>query len=837
MSPLMSLRSRYTKCRHPMLGVEQLERRDVPSSLSVADVTVREGPASLGAIDPAGAAALNLAYPRNIVFDSISSSAHYGDLFVTSNTPTGFGGEQPPGQVLRFDMASQTYQPFVSPGSGGLQSTGGITFGPDGNLYVTSPTQSEIFEYDGTTGNFLSVYVSAGAGGLSNPYGIKFASDGDLYVCSSNTNQILKYEGPGSPDGVQAGQFLGVFANTQHTFPFNFDFGPDGNVYVSCPEGAPNTSASFIDRYYGPSSPLAGQFIGTFVANGTGGLSDSRTPLFDQQGNLYVADMHLNEVLEYQGPYGSNPGAYIQAYVTTGQGNLAAPNGMAIGPDGNLYVSSRDTNQVLRYAPSSQASFVVTLSSGNTTQVSVNYATADGTAVAGTDYVQTAGTLVFPAGATSETINVPILSVTTGGPTKAFTMNLSSPVNATITRGQGTGNILNRMTKFFVADSGSSPMTYQYGSGGTSEEISLQLSNDTAPRGVATTAAGTTVWVVDANRNVYVYSNHGVLLGFWSPGGLSYSAQLTGIATDGTNIWLVDSYSGKVYKYAGAASRLSGSQNAASSFSLASGRNGNTDPQDLVTDGTSFWVVDGTALKVFKYTLSGSALGSWSIDPANTHPTGITIDPSNVSNIWIVDNGTDKVYQYTAAATRTSGSQSAAATFALAPGDTNPQGIADPPPSMLLTSTPAPSSPELPSVAGFNAAASDGGQISAAVPSLTSRSVPFAASNDTAVAGGVSLASRDALFALLAGESLQSPSAPATDLRTSGPFTPFFDTVNSVPNRAWTLADASSGQDPDRLTSATSGGSDGTRSGRGAVGLLDDAWVDEESQTSAAAAE
>ena len=102
----------------------------------------------------------------------------------------------------------------------------------------------------------------------------------------------------------------------------------------------------------------------------------------------------------------------------------------------------------------------------------------------------------------------------------------------------------------------------------------------------------------------------------------------------------MDSYADKVYKYTGAASRLSGSQNAASSFSLASGKNGNTNPQDIVTDGTSFWVVDGTALKVFKYTLSGSLLGSWSIDPANTHPTGITIDPTNVSDIWIVDNGT-----------------------------------------------------------------------------------------------------------------------------------------------------------------------------------------------------
>jgi hypothetical protein len=91
--------------------------------------------------------------------------------------------------------------------------------------------------------------------------------------------------------------------------------------------------------------------------------------------------------------------------------------------------------------------------------------------------------------------------------------------------------------------------------------------------------------------------------------------------------------------------------------------------------------VDGTALKVFNYSLSGSALGSWAIDSADKHPTGITINPANVSDIWIVDNGTLKVYDYAGAASRTSGSQSAAATFALAAGDTNPQGIADPPPA------------------------------------------------------------------------------------------------------------------------------------------------------------
>jgi hypothetical protein len=126
--------------------------------------------------------------------------------------------------------------------------------------------------------------------------------------------------------------------------------------------------------------------------------------------------------------------------------------------------------------------------------------------------------------------------------------------------------------------------------------------------------------------------------------------------------------------------------------------------EGLVTDGTSFWVVDGSELKVFKYTLSGSPLGSWGIDPANTHPTGITINPNNVSDIWIVDNGTLKVYQYIGAAGRTSGSQNAAATFALAPGDTNPQGIADPPPANMLVTVADPVAVSEPSVKSLHTA-------------------------------------------------------------------------------------------------------------------------------------
>ena len=213
---------------------------------------------------------------------------------------------------------------------------------------------------------------------------------------------------------------------------------------------------------------------------------------------------------------------------------------------------------------------------------------------------------------------------------------------------------------------------------------------NTAPRGAASTSAGDKTWVVDANRKVYVYDNSGGLVGSWSLGSLSWAANVQGIATNGTDVWVVDAYSDNVYKYTNAASRTTGSQNAASSFKLNSG---NKNAADIVTDGTSLWVVNNsTTDKVFKYSTGGALISSWTITTAGaTSPTGITIDPANVSNIWIVDSGTDRVYQYNAAVNLANGSSKAAdVSFALAPGNTNPQGIADPPApsSLLATETP-----------------------------------------------------------------------------------------------------------------------------------------------------
>jgi hypothetical protein len=157
----------------------------------------------------------------------------------------------------------------------------------------------------------------------------------------------------------------------------------------------------------------------------------------------------------------------------------------------------------------------------------------------------------------------------------------------------------------------------------------------------------------------------------------------------------------------GAAGRTSGKQSAEGSFALASG---NTNPKDIVTDGSHLWVVDDAEVcKVFKYTLSGTLVASWSIDSRymfNTDPTGITLDPANPSHLWIVDSGTDRVYEFTNAVSQPNGTTLAASvSYALAFENQSPQGIADPP--LPASAGPTPSaSVSIPMVAPTGATAS-----------------------------------------------------------------------------------------------------------------------------------
>jgi hypothetical protein len=87
------------------------------------------------------------------------------------------------------------------------------------------------------------------------------------------------------------------------------------------------------------------------------------------------------------------------------------------------------------------ATFVVSLSAKTGRSVTVSYTTADGVAVAASDYVATSGVLTFAPGETSKSLNVAVKGDTVKESTETFFLNLGNPLNATIADAQGVGTI------------------------------------------------------------------------------------------------------------------------------------------------------------------------------------------------------------------------------------------------------------------------------------------------------------------------------------------------------------------------------------------------------------
>ena len=88
------------------------------------------------------------------------------------------------------------------------------------------------------------------------------------------------------------------------------------------------------------------------------------------------------------------------------------------------------------------ATFTVTLSAASTSAVSVDYVTADGTALAGVDYTATLGTLTFAPGETTKTIAVGLMNDAVFEGAETFVVNLGSPVRAVVADPQGVVTIM-----------------------------------------------------------------------------------------------------------------------------------------------------------------------------------------------------------------------------------------------------------------------------------------------------------------------------------------------------------------------------------------------------------
>ena len=243
-------------------------------------------------------------------------------------------------EILRFApsdndaVTGQFLDVFITKGSGGLDGPRDLIFTSDGNhLLVTSFFNNQILKYDAVTGQFLDVFITKGSGGLDGPRDLIFTSDGNhLLVTSFFNNQILKYD-------AVTGQFLDVFITKGSgglDFPTGISFGPDDNVYVA----SGNTNE--ILKY----DAVTGEFLDVFITKGSGGLDGPRDLIFTSDGNhLLVSSSFTDELLQYD----ATTGDFLNPYVSPDYGEISDLHRPAFGPDDNVYVASGNTNEVIRY--------------------------------------------------------------------------------------------------------------------------------------------------------------------------------------------------------------------------------------------------------------------------------------------------------------------------------------------------------------------------------------------------------------------------------------------------------------------------------------------------------
>ena len=148
------------------------------------------------------------------------------------------------------------------------------------------------------------------------------------------------------------------------------------------------------------------------------------------------------------------PSSHEAVTVTLSPSPACGAAGAVCTPDGRTYTTALATqiqgppglavaDAEVEEAANARLAFAVTLSRAPSWTVTVDYATSDGTAAAGSDYTATSGTLTFAAGETEKTVSVPVLDDAHDEGSETLTLTLTNPSGAYLADGSATGTITN----------------------------------------------------------------------------------------------------------------------------------------------------------------------------------------------------------------------------------------------------------------------------------------------------------------------------------------------------------------------------------------------------------
>jgi hypothetical protein len=233
---------------------------------------------------------------------------------------------------------------------------------------------------------------------------------------------------------VAVGGYLGAGNEARHLFKTTNLTSGSPPTWTAVGTGLPDVPAdSVVVDPAKPANVFVGTDIGVYFSTDGG---QSWGPFGSGMPVVAVFDLEIAK---------PRTGGEILRAATYGRGLYDAAIGSGVEPSPTptgAAIAISDASVTEGNCCSKTMKFTLTLSKAMSSAVTVNYATADGTATAGKDYVAKSGTLKFAAGVTTKTLSVTITGDKVAEGNETFFVNLSSPVGATIADGQGVGTIV-----------------------------------------------------------------------------------------------------------------------------------------------------------------------------------------------------------------------------------------------------------------------------------------------------------------------------------------------------------------------------------------------------------
>ncbi len=338
--------------------------------------------------------------------------------------------------LVIFDSATpQTIQRQVGvTGLAGGESLLNVDFRPANNLLYGVGSTGRLYQIDTGSGAATSIGGPFTPSLNSSVVGVNFNPVPDRLRIVTNAGQNLRV----NPDtGVVTVDTPLAYDATNYDAFFGGTAPPPQIVGAAYTKNLDNTGKNTVTTLYGIDSNLD-----ALVIQG----SPDGDPLSPNGGQLFIVDQLGFDVTGQTGfdieagtdaAFAVNGNQLYTINISTGKATAAGTVaggtnfvGLTVAPPAlGPGILALSTTAPAFSSTRMPIGVTVNRTGGATGTVTVDYATADGTAIAGTDYLPTSGTLSFAPGQLSQTIFLLLPSgpPTGGTPAKSFTLTLTNP--------------------------------------------------------------------------------------------------------------------------------------------------------------------------------------------------------------------------------------------------------------------------------------------------------------------------------------------------------------------------------------------------------------------------